>query len=356
MNNTNKNNKYQDYKREFDSLVTEAKSIIIMSHTNPDDDSISSSLAVYYYLTEVLNLTKPIRIVYTGDSKYDKRYSYFKNYNLIQFVENSPDNIKPADLVIVLDTNDFLRVTDKNESRNVSDFDNKFIIIDHHKTHTDCENFELCIKDLMSSTAEVIYKLLWRNYKENINKDIAEILLLGIIGDTGQFKYVANTHMYKDTLQVTDELIKYGDIYLEELISKYDKTDIAELQVFSILARNLKIENIKGLPPFAYTYVENEELKGFVNTQILGGINSFKNVIKSIYGADWGFMVRPKPAGGYAVSFRAIPNSINVREIAEHFGGGGHDLASGADLPENVDSAKSGVRLILEYLKTIAKK
>ncbi len=346
---------YQDLKNQFDRLVKDAKSIFITSHTSPDDDSISSVLAVYYYLTHDLGLTKPIRIVYTGDYKNELRYSYFENFNLVEVTENSQDQTKPIDLVIMVDVNDIARTTDVEKPRKNRDFNNKFIIIDHHTNEIEKEDLsDLYIDVKISSTAELLYKLFWQNSPEKITKELAEILLLGILGDTGQFRYIEPTDQYKDTLITSDNLIKLGNIKINEFISHYDKKKINTLKVYALLVNHLTIEYVDGWLPLVYSYVENEELKDFTNEEIGSGVAIFRNITAEIAGAEWGFTVKPKPnKSGYSISFRSTAGNVNVREIAEHFGGGGHISAAGALLPETVNSAKEGVDLILDYLRSV---
>ena len=63
------------------------------------------------------------------------------------------------------------------------------------------------------------------------------------------------------------------------------------------------------------------------------------NFTRSIAGVEVGLFFMEQPRGGVKVSFRSRAR-VNVAQVAEQFGGGGHRLASGA----TVEAALPDVR------------
>ena len=60
-----------------------------------------------------------------------------------------------------------------------------------------------------------------------------------------------------------------------------------------------------------------------------------------IVGVEVGIFFMEQPRGGVKVSFRS--HSVNVAQIAEQFGGGGHHAASGATVNASLDETRQRV-------------
>src|SRR3989344_3412753 len=122
-----------EFVEEFKDLVKKNKSIVIVSHKSPDDDSISSVLGIYVYLTEFLKI-------------------------------------------------------DEAKIRKINSFKGTTICIDHHPRPENKFDLHMVVTPC-SSCAEMIYRLFFEK-ERLLNKETCEILLLGMIGDTGVFKFV----------------------------------------------------------------------------------------------------------------------------------------------------------------------
>ena len=59
-------NQNLEFSKKFQQLVGSSSRILITSHTNPDDDSIASVLATFYFLKK-FNPEKNIEIIYSGE-------------------------------------------------------------------------------------------------------------------------------------------------------------------------------------------------------------------------------------------------------------------------------------------------
>ena len=94
----------------------------------PDEDSISSVLAIFHLL-HTKYPKKNVRMLYSGDS--DHKYSIFQDYDKIEFVEDIADHLNGTDLLIVLDGSNLSRFSKKPEIlRTVANI----ICIDHHSS------------------------------------------------------------------------------------------------------------------------------------------------------------------------------------------------------------------------------
>jgi nanoRNase/pAp phosphatase (c-di-AMP/oligoRNAs hydrolase) len=100
------------FKKEFFALVEKAEHIVITAHLSPDDDSIGSVMAMHEILT-IKYPDKDIKILYSGEASH--RHSIFANYKNITFVTDIADHISNTDLFVMLDVNNYARVSKQPE-------------------------------------------------------------------------------------------------------------------------------------------------------------------------------------------------------------------------------------------------
>jgi len=308
---------------EFLKLANKAKTICITAHLSPDEDSVAAMLAVYHFLT-VKYPKKKIKIIQTGE-KVDK-YNIFANFDKVQFVRDLIDHLAGVDLLIMLDGCEFSRFTYQAEK--LKSFKIKTICIDHHSSQPDNFNLSLIIPNY-SSCIEIIYLSFFK--KQKINKALAEIFMLGILGDTGCFKYLKPDQL--KTLEIAKKLIKIADIEIQEFLARYETIPKKVFKIVSELIKNTKYHQIKNWPDFQVSFIE----RGFAKENNLGNneVSEASHIYMSHYlrlvkGYPWGFVLTPKVNGDYSISFRSLPQSVNVRNLMERMRlGGGHNRAAG---------------------------
>jgi phosphoesterase RecJ-like protein len=66
------------------------------------------------------------------------------------------------------------------------------------------------------------------------------------------------------------------------------------------------------------------------------------NYTRSVAGVEVGLLFMEQPKGGVKVSFRSR-SKVDVARLAEGFGGGGHQRASGATVPASLDETRARV-------------
>lgn len=338
------------FENKFEKLVSSSKSILITAHRSQDDDSVASVLSTYNYLTKNYP-TKTIEIVYSGIPI--SRYKTFNNYDRIRFVDDISSYIQDKDLLIFLDGSQYYRFTLYPE--NIGNFRGKTICIDHHSSPID--KFTLTLINTKSpSNAENIYHLFYKKQKTLDLKEI-EVLLLGILGDTGNFLYIRPDQI--STFGIVKRLIKEGNVNLQEFLSRYSSISIKTFEIISELVKNTKNVSENNWPPFTYAFIHRDWLEkgGFTDDQRNEASHLYmSNYLRLIEDHTWGFVLTPKPDGDFSFSLRSLPNSVNVRKIVEDMGiGGGHNRASGAtfkakSLGREVD-VEYCLKQILEYLK-----
>ena len=335
-----------EFVEEFKDLVKKNKSIVIVSHKSPDDDSISSVLGIYVYLTEFLKIDEAkIRMIYSG--KKTESWNYFKNYEKVEFVNDISEELKEENLLIILDASGWMRLSNDQK---INGFKGTTICIDHHPRPENKFDLHMVVTPC-SSCAEMIYRLFFEK-ERLLNKETCEILLLGMIGDTGVFKFV--DRKTSSILKAANKLVDMGEVSIQELCSKFQKYSQESYEVLKELMKNSTFEEIDGWPKFIYSFVDLDFVKknGFDDNMISQGSGLFvHNFTREVVGVDWGFSVTPKLiTNDYSISVRSLPGSVSARAFMERTKfGGGHDRAAGGKIA--AENLRQALKIMMEWMK-----
>lgn len=331
-----------DFVNGFEELVKGAKKIVLTSHISPDDDAIGSLLALYSYLSAKYK-EKDIKMFYTGH--FVDRYVSFTNYNKINFVPDIVDEVSGCDVLICLDGGRFDRF-----SRNPNKLKNgvgKKICIDHHATEP--EHFDLSfINADITSTSELVYKLFFEN--KELHKDAAEAIFMGMLGDSGNFTFLKSNQSY--VFSIAQVLLSKIESGVQEFQTRYSLNSQKVFDLVKILMNNTKYVEIVGWPKCMYTTIGHEEiLAGKYNEEEVNDAKHWYmlSYLRNIAGYPWGFVISAKLDNKCGVTFRSLPESVNVRNIVEKMGiGGGHDRAAGGTF--EVTNPEKCVEVLLDWL------
>lgn len=336
------------FSKDFFNLAKEAQDIVITSHVSPDEDSIASVLVLFWFLKEKFK-NKNIRILYTGQK--NSRFKTFKNFDKIEFVPDVSEVVDKIDLLILLDASQYNRVS--YNPRKLKENIAKTICIDHHNSPVDNFDISLVVPSLPANT-ELIYKEFF-NTDKKINKDLAKIFLLGILGDTGNFAYLKPSQT--DTLLVAKKLLDICNMEIQELQSGYRILSKRTFTLIQELVKNTQYHQIKNWPLFQTSFL-NRETKNegnYLDSEIKEANHVYmSNYIRGIEGFPWGFVLTPKDNGDCGISFRSLPQSVNVRILAEQMKiGGGHDRAAGGEFKkeEKEQDVKKCLEKIIKWIK-----
>lgn len=332
-----------EFKKKFLEMARNARKIAVTAHMHPDDDSIGSVISMYSYLIENAGLPKSrVEIVYSGDGA--ERFERVLGYNKIRFVKDIADILSKYDLLIILDASGWHRIS---LNKGIAQFAGKRISIDHHPVSENSHNLHL-LAPQYTSTCEIIYRQFFAH--EEMSRQAAEAILLGILGDTGNFRFIdKNT---TGVMDVAKGIIEKYDIQIDAFKSRYDYINLESLKVLARLINNIKIIKVEEWPPFLYTYLDLEYAAstGDEGHIISEGKAKFIDYIKSVKDIGWGFVIVPRGRNTCNVSFRSEPDSVNVRLVAERMEiGSGHDHASGATI--KTANPKDAADMMIRWLE-----
>ena len=325
-------------------IISQPKNIVITTHRGPDGDAMGSSLALYNLL---INIGHKVNVITPND------YASFLNWmpgndTVIEYDGNEEKSIlitSKADIIFMLDFNSINRLD--NFSQTVSDSKAFKVLIDHHQD-PDMEIADLIFSDSTScSTAQLLYELIEAmNMTNDINMDIAECLYVGIMTDTGSFKYNSTTSR---THNVIANLIDKGarNSKIHDLIYDNSSADRMKLLGYCINDKLLLYPENNA----AIISLTDEELNrfNFKKGDTEGIINyalAIKGIIFAVLIVQRGDIVK--------LSLRSKGN-FKVNLIAnKYFNGGGHTNASGGMTYMTVNETIKKVESIInEYKKEL---
>lgn len=326
------------FKKDFFELVEKAEHVVITAHLSPDDDSLGSVMALHEILV-VKYPDKDIRIMYSA--KPSIRHQSFARYKYIQFVPDIADHLEGVDLLVLLDVNNYARVSKKPE---VLQGVPVRVAIDHHASPADVFTLQY-IDTSYSSNAELVYAL----FKDTatLTQSLAASVLLGILGDTGGLAYVVPGKT--QTFDLTKLLVETVGMSISAFRAPYGGIPKYIIPLLQELVKNTSYISVPGWPDMQYTYIvspgEYSDEDMSTASHIYMG-----QYLPRIEGYEWGIVATPRSDGGTRVSARSLVGSVNVRDLFEKMQiGGGHDRASGAHIPNT--NSEMAIQKVIEWMK-----
>lgn len=305
--------------QRLQSLLETPKQVVIVPHTNPDGDAIGSSLGFMHFLRQNKHDAHVI-----SPNQYPDFLKWVPGSSSLSIYEENPiianEKIAQADLIFTLDFNTLSRIGEMGVQ--VAASQAQKIIIDHHQEPDDFADLTFSYPSL-GSTCELVYHIIeGLGGKDNINADMATALYLGILTDTGSFRFPSVT---PTTHRVVASLIENGANPSEINRRVSDSAHLGRLQLLGVALNNLQYDD--SLRTATIT-LSHEELKkcNFQKGDSEGIVNyglSISNCVLAV------LMIEHPTDGFVKMSFRS-KGDFSVNEFArEHFSGGGHTNAAG---------------------------
>lgn len=288
--------------------VKDASAIAISGHVRPDGDCVGSCMGLYLYLKKELPEAQI-------DVFLEKPAAIFDCIDRIGDIRTEFTSEQVYDVFIALDCNE----ERLGGAAEIFQRARKKINIDHHiSNHGDGDiNW---IEPHRSSTAELLYDLM---DSAKIDKEAAKALYIGIVHDTGVFRY-SNTA--PRTLQVAAELVKFGFDF-SKIIDEtfYEKT----YRQSQIMGRAV-LESVRFLDKKCIVSVVTRQMMDFyqVTSKDMDGIINQLLAVKDVECAIFMYELGTLE---YKVSMRS-KGKVDVSAIAMKFGGGGHARAAGCSM------------------------
>jgi phosphoesterase RecJ-like protein len=323
--------------QQITSAINEANNIVITAHKSPDGDSIGSSVGLYRFIKK---MGKNVSICHPD--KAPTFFNWLEEVNDILLFEVNPEDvtkkIDEADLLICLDYNNFSRVGDEMQ-KVLEQYKGKIVLIDHHLNPISTADILLSEPEICS-TCQLIYEVISNSDKATLlDAHIATPLYLGIVTDTGSFRFPS---VDSRTHQIIAEMLELGVVHNKVHEKTFDNNTLDRLKLRGY-ATSEKLELVHE-NRIAIISLTQTELNRF-NYQ-KGDTEGLVNVALSIEGVKAAVMLTEQEKQ-IRMSFRG-KDDYEVNVIAsEQFSGGGHKYAAGGvstlTLQETVELLKEKI-------------
>jgi phosphoesterase RecJ-like protein len=305
---------------DIKSLLSDPKNIVIVPHKNPDGDAMGSSLGLYNYLKKDHH-----NVVVIAPNDYPDFLKWLPgDDSVLKFESQQKESkalIDQADVLFTLDFNALHRAGDQMaEALETSDAIK--LMIDHHQQPDDYATYTYSDVS-MSSTSEMVYNFIeMLGDKDKIDVHIATCLYVGIMTDTGSFRFPATTSR---THEIIGNLIDKGADNSQIHNNIYDTNSYSRLQLLGRAMTNLKV-----IPELrtAYITLSQAELDEFNFRK--GDTEGFVNYALSLKGIIFAaIFIESQQDQIIKISLRS-KGDFSVNEFSRsHFNGGGHINAAG---------------------------
>jgi len=287
---------------EVQALIQRHEKITLVTHLNPDADTIGTALGIYGVLKTI---GKQVEIV-----NYEKRLplqlDFLPNYSKIKHQIDYHSS-----LIIVCDTS----------SLDIVGFDltgRTILNIDHHKSNTQFGLLNIVDAQAVSAS-QVAYRLFKDNYP--ITKDIATCFYTALVADT---QYFTTNNVSKEVFSLAFELITYGVNIAEVVENVIRRRSLASIRILSSTLNALELERDGRI---AFLFARRTKM-----------LEAGADILDTVGIIDYGISMATVEI---AIILIELENSIRVSirskeadisEVAVFFGGGGHPNAAGFEI------------------------
>lgn len=287
-------------------ILSKAETVAIGGHVRPDGDCVGSCLALYNYMIDN-GFAAPDVYLETIPEAYRRVRGWDK------VCDDFTKNLK-YDVFVALDCGDKGRL---GGAAAYFDSAKTTICIDHHISEGDFADYSRVCPEA-SSACEVLYDFF---DPDRISLQTADCLYMGMICDTGCFKYSCTS---EKTMAIAGRLITIG-VNTSRMIDEvfYEKT----YRQNRLLGRCLLETHLELDGKCIVCTVTQDLLKEFdADSSDLEGVIDQMRLTR---GVETAVLMTQTPQYQWKLSLRSC-DYVDVQKIVKALGGGGHLHAAGA--------------------------
>lgn len=302
--------------KNIGSVLSQSKDIAILTHPNPDEDAIGSSLAAAD-IAQIVNPDAAVTVYLPSQPPFNYEY-LLQDQNLKIWgndISTSPDT------VVITDIGDAKRIGDIITTLSPT----VIVNIDHHQGSPGVAEKSLFKANLVDERFEAASEaMFWlsRQLSVPMTPSLATSILFGMFGDTEQFQDL-NVSSRVDFLRYY--LKRSGADENAIILNTIRGLDPNELHAISDALSEFHVEKEYAyavIPYEKYSELTRNLKRPFEHALVV-------NMLRKIEGMEFAYiLVEPEP-GKVRGSFRSRLDTVNLATIAEQFGGGGHPVAAG---------------------------
>jgi phosphoesterase RecJ-like protein len=311
----------------FVPLVERGSKFLLTSHARPDCDALGSELG----LTALLeSLGKHVRIV-NGDP-VPEHLAFIDPERRIKVlgVDHHADAMPPFDTMIVVDTSAWVQLGAMAEVWRRAT--TAKAVIDHHISEDDLGGE--VFKDVEAeSTGRLILEAA-EALGVTITEEIARPLFAALATDTGWFRFSSVT---PETLRAAARLVEGGADPATLYAQLYEQNTLPRLRLRGRILSRAE-SHCEGRLLLAEARSHDFKSTGARPSDT----EDVVNMLLSVAGSEAAVLLQQYGRGRIKASLRSH-SRLDVRRVAERFGGGGHTAAAGVVLAGPMARAKATI-------------
>jgi len=283
--------------------IVQAQSITILSHLNPDADTLGTALGIYALLAK----DKKVEVV-NASNNLPHYLDFLPNFKKMKHKMDYVDS-----LIISCDCGSVDRLGFDLEGRDI-------INIDHHQSNTMYGSINVVIAEY-ASASQVAYALFEKLYL--IDADAATCFYAALLSDT---RYFTTASVNEEVFCVAKALVSRGAV--PETIA-YNFTQRRPLSSVRILEKALASLTLYKEAKVATLCVsKNDIVSSGATVPDMEGIVDYARSLVTVEVALFAMELDE----GIRISLRS--KKVDVSRVALAFGGGGHKVAAGFTLTQ----------------------
>ena len=315
------------------AFLTRTRRFIITAHETPDGDAIGAECAMQRALA---SLGKEAIILNADPTPH--KFAYLAPGDTVHVLEGEaavPPDVREYSLLI-LDTNDLRNIG--QVASIVLPRVREHFIIDHHEHEREDRRAGNVIQKGASSTCEIIYQIL-REMNAAVDQPIAEALYTGIVYDTGCFIYPKTPAL---TFEIARDLVRAGVSPNHVYAQIYESNSIASLVLQSLVLATLELRcaNRVAILTMDRKMILDSKANYEESDQLINIPLKSEDIRVSVF-------FKENVEGLVRCSMRS-KGAIDVAQIAQEYGGGGHQTAAGFKCRDSIETTKER---ILDHLR-----
>lgn len=314
----------QHFDKEFRTLAyvtSKAERVLLFAHSRPDPDTVGANLALEEYLKA---LGKHVDI-----ACFNPFPDTLKSLAEKTFFHPDQLDLTSYDAIIASDSVDrgFDTVASRFTEQQV------IVLIDHHPDISLTGDIVI-IDPEYSSTSELLY-LFFTATGVTITKSMATMLLMGILFDTGGFQHGG---VSPQVMEIASELMKRGAPLSKIAQIIFTNKNISALKLWGKAFEKAKFNPKNGMLVTAVTQLDIDECSASAED-----IYQVASILSTVPDAKFALVLSERDTKTVRASLRSMEHhGIDVSAIAHQFGGGGHKLASGFEVPGKIIETTDG--------------
>jgi phosphoesterase RecJ-like protein len=303
--------KRQTENKNIEKLLEGAENVAIAGHVSPDGDCIGSCLGLWIYLRD--NFPQIHADVYMQE--IPEIYKFLDGADKLINTCTKQDAGK-YDRLFLLDISSYDRI---GVALPIYEGIGMTICLDHHRTNQGSYTY-FCNEPEVSSTSEVLYSFL---DPDKISEKCAEAIYMGIVHDTGVFKYPATS---PETMRIAAGLMEKGINFSKIIDETFYQKSFLQQKILGHILENSRLYLDGKL--LVGTASRKERLEMGLKASDLDGVVS---QLRDTIGVEVAVLLYELDNGEFKASFRSR-EIVDVSEVCVLFGGGGHIRAAGCKI------------------------